>query len=181
MRQKRTESARQRRITLRKSDQKQTVRRQTLLVICRVCTEFDSGGNLGAVRIMVIVVITMLMEICKAPTPRPKAQNKKNVTHSEHRDGECYPQFNKQLTHSVDNNKGSSISMYKMPPSHTHTRTHTHTHTVQIKVKDGVAELKYSEKSNVFSLLLKEERIAERPTVWGVIVPDAGTEVCENR
>ena len=30
---------------------------------------------------MVIVVITMLMEICKAPTPRPTAQNKNSVTH----------------------------------------------------------------------------------------------------
>ena len=30
---------------------------------------------------MLIMVIRTLMEICKAPTPRPKAQNKKNVTH----------------------------------------------------------------------------------------------------
>ena len=30
---------------------------------------------------MVLMVITMLMEICQAPTPRPKALNKNNITH----------------------------------------------------------------------------------------------------
>ena len=41
------------------------------------------------------------MEICNVSTPRLKALTKRN-TYNVHRDGECYPQFNKKLTHNVD-------------------------------------------------------------------------------
>ena len=37
----------------------------------------------------------------------------------------------------------------------------------------------YSEKRNVLSLHLKEERVAECLMPWGKYVPDVGTEVCE--
>ena len=67
------------------------------------------------------------------------------------------------LTHNVQINKGSNI---KLCARHTHTQTHkricTHAHTFYrwIGVKDSVAWLKYLEKRNVLSLLLKKERIA---------------------
>ena len=51
-----------------------------------------------------------------APPPR----------HYIHRDGKCYQWFNRKLTHNVDINKGSSITMWKI---HTHTRMHSRTHT----------------------------------------------------
>ena len=44
------------------------------------------------------------MDICKAPTPRHNALNKHNAL-NVHRDGECYPQFNKKLTRNVHTNK----------------------------------------------------------------------------
>ena len=49
--------------------------------------------------------------ICKAPTLRLKELNKHNIIHSVHRDGNCYRQFNKKLTHNVDIKKGSSVTM----------------------------------------------------------------------
>ena len=51
-----------------------------------------------------------IMDICKAPTLRLKVLNKYN-THNVHQDGKCYQQFNKKLTHNVDINMGSSITM----------------------------------------------------------------------
>ena len=44
---------------------------------------------------------------------------------------------------------------------HMHTHTHTHTLYRPIGVKDNVVQAKYSEKRNVLSWLLKEERVAE--------------------
>ena len=55
----------------------------------------------------------MVMGICKAPTLptlRLKALNKHDA-HNVHRDVKCYQQFNKKLTHNVDINMGSSITM----------------------------------------------------------------------
>ena len=61
--------------------------------------------------------------------------------------------------------------------THTHTRTHTHTHTHTTHMTHTLHTLirgegqrclaKFSEKRNVFSLLLKEERVAECLTSWG--------------
>ena len=58
---------------------------------------------------------------------------------------------------------------------YTHTHTHTHTLYRLIGVMDSVAQLKYSEKRNVLSLLLKEEKVAE--SLMGEIVPDVGAKV----
>ena len=41
------------------------------------------------------------MGIPKPPSPRLKALNKHN-THNVHRDGECYPQFNKNVLYYHD-------------------------------------------------------------------------------
>ena len=46
-------------------------------------------------------VIIILGEICRAPALRLKALSRYN-THNVHRDGKCYQQFNRKLTHHVD-------------------------------------------------------------------------------
>ena len=46
------------------------------------------------------------------------------IWHNVHQDRKCYQQFNKKLTHNVNINKGSSITV---KDAHTHTHTHTHT------------------------------------------------------
>ena len=66
--------------------------------------------------------------MCKAPTLRPKTLTKQN-SHNVHRDKECYPQFNNQLTHKVHTKKGLNMTTRKMHThSHTHARTHARTH-----------------------------------------------------
>ena len=45
------------------------------------------------------------------PTLRPKVLNKHNITRNIHRDGNCYQQFYKKLSHNEDIKKGSSITM----------------------------------------------------------------------
>ena len=54
----------------------------------------------------------IIMEICKAPTLRPKALNKHNIAHIMYIETKkkCQ-QFSKKLTHHVDIDKGSSITM----------------------------------------------------------------------
>ena len=63
--------------------------------------------------------------------------------------------------------------VHALSDTHTHTHTHTHMHTLcrLIGVKDN------SEKRNVLSLLLKEERVTRVPDVLGEIVPDVGAKV----
>ena len=52
------------------------------------------------------------MEICKVPTLRLKALNKHNMTHIMYIETEnASQQFKKRLTHNVDIDKGSSITM----------------------------------------------------------------------
>ena len=46
-------------------------------------------------------VIIIIREICKLPTLRLKALNRYN-THNGHRDGKCYQQYNRKLTHYVN-------------------------------------------------------------------------------
>ena len=77
----------------------------------------------------------IIMDICKAPTLWPKALNKYNMTHNVHRNGKCYQQLNKKLAHNVDNDKGSSITMWKMC-AHTHTHTRK-THTIHTDRGEG--------------------------------------------
>ena len=90
---------------------------------------------------MNVAWIIIILGICKAPTLCLKVLNKHRITYNVHRDGKCYQQFNKKLTHNVDISKGSSITTWKM---HTHTHTHTHTLTLTytlyrlIWVKDSV-------------------------------------------
>ena len=80
--------------------------------------------------------------------------------------GNVISSLTKKLTYNVDINKGSSVKGARAPRAcahtHTHTHAHAHAHTLYrlIKMKDSIANLKYSEKRNVLSLFLKEERVA---------------------
>ena len=63
-----------------------------VIILAMVSRETDKDRQRdGDVEYLQVLII---MEICKAPTPRLKALNKHN-THNVHRDGKCYPQFNK--------------------------------------------------------------------------------------
>ena len=121
-----------------------------------------------------------VMEIFKAPTPRLKSLNKHSTSRW------------KMLTRNEHINTGSSITMCKTHArtharthacthSRTHTHTHTHTHTrarararahthiVQTDRCEGqccLTELEYSDKRQVLSLLLKEERVGECLMSW---------------
>ena len=80
--------------------------------------------------------------------------------------------INKQLTHNVHIDTGSNITMSKMcvhahththTYTNTHTHTQTHTHTIQTnrdRVQYCLTKI-FGELTNVLSLLLKEERVAE--------------------
>ena len=71
-------------------------------------TDISSGSWGGGAGRNTIIII---MEICKTPNRWFKALNKHNITDNAHRDGKCYQQFNRKLTHNVDINKGSTITM----------------------------------------------------------------------
>ena len=78
----------------------------------------------------------IIMEMCKAPVPKPNALNKRSIAHIMYIKMEMLSaikqKYIKKLTRNVD--KGSSVTMEKMHAhthAHTHTRMHTHTHTLQ--------------------------------------------------
>ena len=110
------------------------------------------------------------MEICKAPTLRLKVLNKHN-THNVHRDGKCYQQFNKKLTHDVDIKTRSIITMWKM---HTHTHTHAHTHTVQTDRGEGqccLTEIFWEEKRLEFAFEGRESSLISRTRLFYRLSP----------
>ena len=65
-----------------------------VMIIAMVSKETDKERQRHGDAEYLQVLIIIIMEICKAPTPRLKALNKHN-TRTVHRDGKCYPQFNK--------------------------------------------------------------------------------------
>ena len=119
-----------------------------------------SPKNVGCCCVLCCIIITIIiiMDICKAPTLWLRALNKHGITHIMYTEMEMLPAikiyFFKKLTvltHNVD--KGSSITMQKMPPPPP-PPTHTHTHTVQTDRDDGqccLSEIFWEEKCLEFA------------------------------